>query len=81
MNASVLDLRNKMSEIMAALDRQERVTLTYRGRKKAVIIPCQEEEKRKRKVAEMPAFGMWKERPEMQDPEEYVRKLREGREF
>ena len=39
METSVLDLRKKMREIMSAIDRHERVTLTYRGRRRAVIVP------------------------------------------
>jgi len=31
MNATVLDLRKNMKRILAAIDRNQRVTLTYRG--------------------------------------------------
>ncbi len=78
MNASVLDLRKNMKDVLAALDRDEVVTLTYRGRKKAVIMPC-EAERPARKVAEHPAFGMWADREDMADVDAYVRTLRKGR--
>ena len=59
MEASVLDLRKKMREVIAAIDRQERVTLTVRGCCRAVIIPIPDASSGKIKVAELPAFGMW----------------------
>ena len=78
MNASVLDLRKNMKEVIAAIDRNEKVTLTYRGRKKAVLIPCSEEVS-KTSVVEHPAFGMWADRKDMKNVAKYVRDLRKGR--
>lgn len=79
MEASVLDLRKKMSEVMSAIDRRERVTLTHRGRRRAVIVPLEEEKKTKVKVSDLPAFGMWANRDDMTDAVAYVEKLRESR--
>ena len=39
MEASVVDLRYKMKNVMSALNRNESVTVLYRGKKKAVITP------------------------------------------
>ncbi len=77
MEASVLDLRKKMSEVMSAIDRHERVTLTHRGRRRAIIVPIQE--KKKVKVADLAAFGMWADRDDMKNPVAHVEKLREQR--
>ena len=77
MEASVLDLRKKMSEVMSAIDRHERVTLTHRGRPRAIILPITE--KKKVKVSELKAFGMWADRDDMSDPVSFVEKLREPR--
>jgi len=77
MEASVLDFRKNMTKIMSAIDRRERVTLTHRGRRRAIILPISE--KKKVKVSELPAFGLWAERDDMQDPVAYVEKLREPR--
>ncbi len=79
MEASVLDLRKKMSEVMSAIDRRERVTLTHRGRRRAVIVPLEEEKKTKVMVSDLPAFGMWAKRDEMTNAVAYVEKLRESR--
>ncbi len=81
MEASVLDLRKKMTDVISAIDRQERVTLTYRGRPKAIIIPMRQSKATKIKVADLPGFGMWKDREDMADIPSYVRELRRGRKF
>lgn len=78
MNATALDLRHNLKRVMAALDRHESVTLTYRGRKKAVIVPCDQAPARRR-TCELPAFGMWADRDDMADVAGYVRGLRKGR--
>lgn len=78
MNASVLDLRKNMRNVIAALDRNESVTLTYRGREKALIVPCGRGHVRK-KASEHSAFGIWADRKDMEDVGAYVRTLRKGR--
>jgi len=80
MEATVLDLRKKMREVLAAIDRHEQITLTHRGRRRAVIIPFSEK-KKKIKVSDLPAFGMWADRKDMEDPVSAVEKLREPRKF
>ena len=77
MEASVLDLRKKMGDVMSAIDRHERVTLTHRGRPRAIILPITE--KKKVKVSELQAFGMWANRDDISDPVSFVEKLREPR--
>jgi len=79
MEASVLDLRKNMSRVMSALDRRERVILTHRGRRRAVIVPITEQ--KKVKVADLPAFGMWADREDLSDPVAYVEGLRKPRTF
>lgn len=39
MNASVIDLRYKMNDVLKALDRNEDVTILYHGKVKGVISP------------------------------------------
>ena len=42
MNASIIDLRYKTSDILAALDNREHVTILYHGKPKGTIIPLEE---------------------------------------
>ena len=81
MEASVLDLRKKMREVMSAIDRRERVTLTHRGRRRAIIVPFGEAKSGKVKVADLPAFGMWADRADQRDPAAYVNEIRKPRSF
>ena len=79
MQATVLDLRRNTRSILAALERNERVTLTNRGRKQAVIVPCTDHSRPS--AAEHHSFGMWKDRDDLSDVAGHVRQLRKGRSF
>ena len=79
MEASVIDLRKRMGEVMKAVVRGERVTLTYRGHPRALIVPLPKRPSEKCSIEELPAFGMWADRNEMEDPARYVEQLRKPR--
>ena len=78
MKATILDLRRNPGKILEAIERNETVTLSKRGRKIAYIVP-RKEAKGALSLKESPAFGMWKDRSDMDDPSEYVRRIRKGR--
>ena len=80
MNATVLDLRKNMKKILGAIDANERVVLTYRGQRKAFIVPCHEQSQRQ-SASQHPSFGMWKDRKDLADVDSVVRGLRKGREL
>ena len=42
MKASMLDLRRRMRDVLRALDRNESVTIYYRGKEKAVLSPSRQ---------------------------------------
>lgn len=79
MQATVLDLRRNTRGILAALARNERVTLTNRGRKQAEIVPCAGQSRPS--AAAHPAFGLWKGRDDLADVAGHIRQLRKGRSF
>ncbi len=79
MEASVLDLRRRMSEIIRALDNNEPVIILYRGKKKGVIYPAGKPGDNVGSAGDHPAFGMWNDRKDMKDVEKYVRGQRKGR--
>lgn len=58
MRASVVDLRYKMNDVLKALERNEKVTVLYRGKVKGVIVPTGQNCTRKMK--DHPFFGMSK---------------------
>jgi antitoxin (DNA-binding transcriptional repressor) of toxin-antitoxin stability system len=76
MEASILDLRRRMAEVLRALDRNESVKILYRGRQKAVLIPAGSPGGQRRPVAGLPVFGIWKDYEELADVAAHVRKLR-----
>jgi antitoxin (DNA-binding transcriptional repressor) of toxin-antitoxin stability system len=81
MKASVLDLRRRMKDILNSLRRNEPVTLLRRGKVVGTIQPpetaatsgCDQ------LASAHPAFGMWRDRPDLEDVEAAVKRLRGGR--
>ena len=59
MKASIVELRYHMKDILKALDRNEEVTIMYRGQEKGRIIPSPV--KQETKVKDHPFFGMKKD--------------------
>ncbi|MFN7921028.1 MAG: hypothetical protein U0Q16_13080 [Bryobacteraceae bacterium] len=80
MNATIIDLRYKMKDVLRMIDQGEAVTVLYRGKPKAMLTPIfVDDSSSLTRVEEQPAFGMWKDNAAMADPDAYVRKLREPR--
>jgi hypothetical protein len=80
MKASFVDLRKKSARIFRALERNETVTVFYRGRPKAIMRPVGSGEKRSGvKASEHAAYGIWAGRDDLKDVAAVVRKLRRGR--
>ncbi|MDN5871647.1 MAG: type II toxin-antitoxin system prevent-host-death family antitoxin [Nitrococcus sp.] len=77
MQATTKDLRLRANELLAAVDRGEEVVITYRGRRRARLMPV--EEGAPQALARNPAFGLWQDRTAEVDS--YVRNLRRGRVF
>ncbi|MCK5529499.1 MAG: type II toxin-antitoxin system Phd/YefM family antitoxin [Kiritimatiellae bacterium] len=57
MQATVVDLRYKMNDVLKALDRNENIDVLYRGKIKGVLTAHVEESTMK--VAEHPFFNMY----------------------
>jgi antitoxin (DNA-binding transcriptional repressor) of toxin-antitoxin stability system len=83
MNATIVDLRYRMKEVLRAIDRGETVTVLYRGKEKARLMPVPEassaSDKSAPKTRDVPLFGLWKDRDDLTDPVSYVRGLRQPR--
>jgi antitoxin (DNA-binding transcriptional repressor) of toxin-antitoxin stability system len=79
MKAGILDLRRRMAEVLRALDRNEPVTILYRGRVKAILLPAGKDRKQLGPVSEHPAFGIWHDHEEIKEVAAFVRGLRKGR--
>ena len=75
MDASVLDLRYKMRDVLKALNRRERVRILYHGKVKGEIIPSKSN--RNLKTVNHAIFGSSKSKKV--DPVELVSKMRRSR--
>jgi prevent-host-death family protein len=78
MKATVRDLRYRTKDVLEAVDRGEVVTVLYRGKEKARLMPLPRGV-RGANLIPGKAFGMWKDRRDLRDVSGYVRKLRRGR--
>ena len=81
MEATMVDFRNRMSDIQAALSRRERVNVTSHGRPWAVLVAWEDSRSETAKASEFAAAGMWADREDLSDPTAYVGKLRARRTF
>lgn len=74
MEYSIKELRQKTREIVDLAESGQSITITYRGKKKAKVVPLYEDI-----GASKAGFGMWSDREEMQDSSKYVQTVRQGR--
>lgn len=80
MNISAKDLRTHTRLLLEAVDRGEEVTITYRGRPRARVVRIDDAVPEKGpRAEEADMFGLWADRADLEDPAEYVEKLRKGR--
>ena len=60
MQASILDLRYRMKDVLKAVERRETVDVLYHGKLKARLVPIEaaKSQKQSKRVQEHPFFGM-----------------------
>jgi hypothetical protein len=75
MEASILDLRYRMKDVLRALDRREKVRILYHGKEKGTIIPPGRETRSK--IVDHAFFGMI--RKDKRSVAEVMDELRGGR--
>jgi prevent-host-death family protein len=75
MIATIADLRYRMKDVLSAVERGESVTVLYRGKPKARILPI-DRKPRGATLAEAEVFGMLKGREDLRDVPDYIRKVR-----
>lgn len=79
MQASARDLRVHAARLLEAVERGEEVTITYRGKPRARLVPVQGERGRGGIEARSALFGAWRDRDDAADVEALVNRLRESR--
>jgi prevent-host-death family protein len=76
MKATAKDLRTRSKEILDAVGRGEEVTITYRGKPYAKLVPVRKEIP---KYKENALFGLWKDNESVEDVDAYLDELRRSR--
>ena len=76
MLATVVDLRYNMKEVLKAIERNEKVVISYHGKEKAILTPIKQITK-KISLKDHPAFGVLADNKE--SVEDIMKSLRGGR--
>lgn len=79
MNIAVKTLNKRLSEVMEALDKNERVVLSHEGKAFALLQPVLGIEDEVQRLLADPGFGMWADREDMKDPSAWVSERRKRR--
>ncbi|WP_347331322.1 type II toxin-antitoxin system Phd/YefM family antitoxin [Marinimicrobium locisalis] len=79
MEATTIDLRLHTKSLMAAVSRGEEVIISYRGKRRAKLVPLDDTASERASVN--PLFGLWASDKEQPSVEEQVRQLCQPRSF
>ena len=79
MVVSTKQLRIQPGRIISQVNNGQEVTITYRGKPQAKIVPFASKKNIAVDNADDKLFGMWKNRKDTENVEQYVRSMREGR--
>jgi prevent-host-death family protein len=76
MEATAKDLRFHSTELLNTVKRGEEVTITFRGKPCAKLVPIEDNDELNEKNE---LFGIWENNKETEKVDNYVRNLRKGR--
>ena len=79
MEITTKQLRIEPGRIISQVINGQDVTITYRGKPSAKIIPFADKRAYETEDLNDELFGIWKNRKEMENVELYVRNIRKGR--
>jgi len=74
-------LRLEPGRIMSQVSKGQEITVIYRGKPRAKIIPINAGKIPFSQGPENELFGIWKDRQDTADVEQFVRNIRKGRKF
>ena len=78
MEITMDELKIQPDEILSRVYQGDDITILYNGKAYAKIVPL-DEDTSKLDNPENELFGLWKDRPELDDVMSYVRQMRQGR--
>jgi len=78
MRISLSTLSSRQKSVLEALQRNENIAVSHQGKVVAVLQPSDANAAQER-MLRTPAFGMWADRDDMADPNQWRRNLRRKR--
>jgi prevent-host-death family protein len=78
MKMSLMQLRRNPGKLLKAVEGGAEVLVSKRGKTVARVVAINEE-KASARIVDHPAFGIWADRRDLDDPAAHVRALRRGR--
>jgi prevent-host-death family protein len=79
MEITMEQLRIQPGRIVSQVNKGQEITITYRGKACAKIVPLSAGQNINTEETDNELFGMWKDRDDMENVEQYVRNMRKGR--
>jgi len=79
MEITTKQLRTEPGRIISNVSKGQEITITYRGKPRAKIIPINARRTTVLQEPENELFGIWKDRKDTADVEQFVRNIRKGR--
>lgn len=79
MKISLSAVSRRQDDVLDALQRNEKIAVSHKGHVVAVLQPPAETGGKRERMLATPAFGMWADRADMSDPNEWRRSLGDKR--
>jgi prevent-host-death family protein len=79
MEITTKQLRIQPGRIISQVNNGQEITITYRGKACAKIVPINDRKNINFEESDDELFGIWKDRNDMEDVEQYIRNTRKGR--
>jgi len=81
MEVTTKQLRLEPGRIMSQISNGQEITVTYRGKPRAKIIPINAGKIPVSQEPDNELFGIWKDREDITNVEQFARSIRKGRKF
>ena len=81
MEVTTKQLRIQPGRIIELVNKGQNITITYRGKPRAKIIPITNRKPVNANEPVKELFGIWKDRNDINDIDKYLRNIRKGRKF
>ena len=79
MKVTTKQLRIEPGRIISQIDVVKEITITYRGKPRAKIVPIGDRRKAGSGSQEDELFGIWKDRKDLMNVDQHIRNIRKGR--